>query len=831
MINTKNLGGTWQVRWSDGQRGRTSYAERWETDPMRYIPAQVPGEIHLDLQRAGWIADPYIGTNCLSARWVEECQWSYRRFFNVPLRAIKARAWLHFERLDLCATVILNGQEVGRHNNSFYPCRIDVTGKLKPGRNLLTVHVEGGLYSVSDKPCEGWLGGDALLHKRHWLRKPQCQFGWDWSTRLINVGITGSVSLEWTTDAARVDMLVPLVELSRDLRKGHVRARLFVEGLSDSPEQGVIEAVLKEVRIKAEKVVEIRPGLHPYELVLDVPNPALWWPAGHGSQPLYTLDVALFIGGRRIGSRSAPIGFRYVHVNQDDHPSGGRYFNIEINGKKIFAKGGNFVPADMIFVRCDRQKYDKLTDLALEANFNILRVWGGGLYESDDFYELCDQKGILVWQEFIFACAKYPVSDQLFYDSVKAEAVYNIRRLARHPSLIIWCGNNELEWGAWSWGYDKGVVYPDHALFHLTLPRLLAEEDPTRYYQPSSPWSPDGRHPNADDVGDQHPWTVGMHNTDFRDYRKMTCRFPNEGGTLGPTALPTMLACLPEGQRYVQSFAWQVHDNSVDSWAEPSPPDKMIEQWLGLDPRKMTIEEFVFWGGVVQGEALREYCENFRRRMFDTGSAIFWMYNDCWPATRSWTIVDYYLRRTPAFYPVRRAMQPLHLVLADEGQTVGIYGINETSNEWTGTLRFGFMNLAGGFPSDRTCNAGIPANASVRLAELSRSDWPDTRSSAAFGMLLDSGGNVVTRNRLFLPLFKEIRWPEARLNVRASNGKAVFSSKAFVWNVCIDVDGSERLDDNFFDVYPGIPHVITWKGPRPPRVLFTGNALSSLRRR
>jgi len=830
MMKIRELNGIWKVRWNDGQRGRAAYAERCETDPMRYIPARVPGEIHLDAQRAGWIADPYVGTNCLAARWVEECQWSYRRFFDAPADAAKARAWLYFERLDLAAIVVLNGKEVGRHCNSFHPCRIDVTGKLKPGRNLLTVHVEGGLYSVSDKPCEGWLGGDALLHKRHWLRKPQCQFSWDWSTRLINVGITGPVSLEWTDDTVRIDMLVPLAELAPDFRSGTVRARLFVEGLSEKPVKGVVSAAIREAGVRGSCPVEVKPGLHPYEVVLQVPNPDLWWPAGHGAQPLYTLNVDLSVAGRRIGSRSARIGFRHVRINQDPHPAGGRYFNIEINGRKIFAKGGNFVPADMIFARCDRHRYDKLTDLALEANFNMLRVWGGGLYESDDFYDLCDEKGILVWQEFIFACARYPVQDQSFHDSVKAEAVYNIRRLARHPSLIVWCGNNELEWGAWSWGYDKGVVYPDHALFHLTLPRLLAEEDPTRYYQPSSPWSPDGRHPNADDVGDQHPWTVGMHNTDFRDYRKMACRFPNEGGTLGPTSLPTMLACLPEGQRYVQSFAWQVHDNSVDSWAEPSPPDRMIEQWLGLDPRKMTIEEFVYWGGVVQGEALREYCENFRRRMFDTGSAIFWMYNDCWPATRSWTIVDYYLRRTPAFHPVRRAMQPVHVVVADEGDSIGVYGINETRREWRGRLRYGYMKLAGGFPTDRACDALIPPNTSTRLASLPRSANPNPRSCAAFALLLE-GTRVVARNRLFLPFFREIRWPLARLNVKADGGKAVFSSNAFVWNVCIDLDGDGRLDDNFFDVYPGIPHVIKWQGSRPPRVIRTGNTLAGMRKR
>ncbi len=823
MLKQLDLNGTWRARWADGQRGRSEYANREETDEARYIDAQVPGEIHLDVWREGWIKDPYVGTNCLAARWVEECIWSYRRFFNVPAEACQGRSWLHFEGLDLIATIVLNGQEIGKHSNSFHPCRIEVTGKLKAGRNLLTVHLDGGLFHVAEKPVEGWgVGQDAKLHKRHWLRKPQCQFSWDWSTRLINIGITKPVRLEWTRDPVRIDTFVPLADLSSDLQTGTVRGRLFVEGLTEKPCRGKLTLEIAEARKKTTIDVELKPGLNPVEVSLQVDDPELWWPVGHGGQKRYTVRASLSVDGRKIGERSARIGFRNVRIIQDKHPDKGRYFIIEINNRKIFVKGGNFVPVDMIFPRADRKRYDKVTDLALEANFNLLRIWGGGLYESDDFYDLCDRKGILVWQEFIFACGKYPVQDKDFHNSVKDEARFNIRRLAEHPSLIIWCGNNEMEWGAWSWGYDNGVVYPDYALFHLTIPRLLAEEDPGRYYQPSSPYSPDGLNPNADEAGDQHPWTVGMQNTDFRDYRKMACRFPNEGGTLGPTSLPTMLACLPEGQRHVQSFAWQVHDNSVDSWGEPSFPDQMIMQWTGKDVRKMSIEEFTYWGGLVQGEALREYCENFRRRMFDTSSAIFWMYNDCWPATRSWTIVDYYLRRTPAFASVRKAMQPLHVVVAQEEDNVVVFGLNEHSQEWNGTLRYGIFNLAGGLPKDKTLPVTLPPNSSVRLASFKMREWKNQSASGTFAMLVQDGVTVA-RNRLFLPFFKDLKWAKPYLSVRQEKDSVVFSSDTFVWGICLDLDGRKPVPDNFFDVYPGIPHVIPWKSSQKPKVQFIGN--------
>jgi beta-mannosidase len=826
MINTLDLNGTWKVRWTDGVRGRPEYANQEEVDPDRYIDAQVPGDVHLDVWKAGWIPDPYQGTNCLAARWVEECIWSYRRHFDVPAEALKGRAWLVLDGLDLAATIVLNGSEIGKHANYFHPCRIEVTGKLQEGRNRLAVHVEAGLFEASDRRAEGYVTTlDQRLHKRHWLRKPQFQFGWDWSTRFINVGIHRGVRLEWTSDPVRIDQFVPLAELSPDLKKGTVRARLFVEGLGTETRKGVLTVDLPEAGAKASAEVDIPPGLNPCEVRLAVPDPKLWWPVGHGPQNLYAVRVSLSVDGGAVGEKTARIGFRHVRVNQDPHPTSGRYFHLEVNGRKVFAKGANFVPADMILARIDRARYEKLIGLALEAHFNFFRVWGGGLYESDDFYELCNERGIMVWQDFIFACARYPTTDEPFYKSIQAEAVHNIRRLARHPSLVVWCGNNEMEQGNWDWGYDQGVVLPDHAFFHLTLPRILAAEDPTRYYQPSSPFSPDRLSPNQDDVGDQHPWKIGFQNADFRDYRQMICRFADEGGFLAPVSLPTMKACLPEGQQKVGSFAWQVHDNSVDSWGEPSYTHRIMTTWLGRDIRSFPLDDLVYWGGLLQGEALREYSDNFRRRMFDSGAAVFWMYNDCWPATRSWTIVDYYLRRTPSFAPVKRAMAPVHVVVAQEGDEVVVFGINDTAEFLPCELHYGVFNLAGGCPVDRRAAVTLPPDASTPLARFKSAEWTHADSSAAFAVL-SKGGGVLARNRLFLPFFKDLKWAPADIHVRLENGRAVFESTTFAWGVCIDLDGEESLPDNFFDLYPGMPYSIPWTKAEPPRVVKVGNLIA-----
>jgi beta-mannosidase len=825
-----DLNGIWNLRWNDGQRGdRLDRILSPSADMSRAIPAQVPGEVHLDLVRAGLIAEPAVDLNVLAARWVENVMWGYRRTFEAPALATGEHAFLIFEELDLAATIYLNGQEVGSHANSFYPCRLDVTEHLAPGENLLVVVVESGVFYAADRPGRGYgMHQDSELTKRNWLRKVQSSFGWDWSAHMLNVGITGDVSLE-ICSGARFDRLVALARLSPDLQHGEVTARVFVEGLGDAPQPARLAVAVTGagggLPLRAVADVTVQPGLHAVELTVPVEQPALWWPLGHGDQPLYTVEARLEVGGQVLGEATRRVGFRHVRINQDPHPESGSYFVVEVNGKPIFVKGGNFVPADMIPARLDRARYATLVDRAIEANFNLLRIWGGGLYESDDFYEICDERGVMVWQEFIFACAKYPAFDQAFLADVKQEATHQVRRLAHHPSLIVWCGNNEMEEGNYHWGYEYGVAHPDYALFHMVLPVILMQEDGTRYYQPSSPYSPNHESPRRSDMGDQHPWTVGFANTDFRDYRQMAPRFPNEGGILGPTSLPTVLACLPPGQRYPGSFAWEVHDNSVSYWGGERPyPDMMLEQWLGRSLADMSIEDYVYWAGVVQGEGLTEYIRNFRRRMFDTASAVFWMYNDCWPATRSWTIVDYYLRRTPAFHPVRRAFQPLSVAIAHEGDKIRMFGVNE-GPAWQGDLRCGLFALAGGYPVDMRRAVSLPANASTLLAEFDASKWErlgDT-THGAFA-ILSRDGSEVARDRLFLPFFKEIVGPKAVVSVRREGERAIFECPVFAWRVCLDLDGELALPDNFFDILPGIPTVLPWPASLgEPQVLRVGN--------
>ena len=821
MLRTRSLDGTWELRWLDAQRGcRQEFSSRAEVDPAYAIPAQVPGEVHLDLERAGILPDRNVHLGHLAARWVEGARWTYRRVFDAPT-ADGDRAWLHFESIDHDSTIHLNGVEIAKHANSFRPCRVEVTGKLKPAGNVLVVQVESGLYATADKPSANFLGFGDVTCKRHWLRKPQSQAGWDWAPRLMNIGIQGSVTLEWSAAAVRLDQVVPLATVDDDLATGRLRVRCFIEGFSDQPVKARIAIACGGITAEAE--VEVSKGVKPYEVALAVPAPKLWWPIGQGDAHRYEVTAAVSVAGAAIAERTAKIGFRRIRVDQSACPAGGRWFYFEINNRRVFCKGGNYVPADTVIAAIDPARSRRLVELAADQHFNLLRVWGGGRYEDAAFYEACDELGMLVWQEFIFACSRYPGYDGAFYEEVQAEAQHQVRRLAGHPSLIAWCGNNENEWGYRDWGYTKGIALPDHQIYHHLLPLTVTAEDGTRWWQPSSPFSPDQLHPNRDDVGDQHPWSLGFADTDFRKYRVMDCRFPNEGGFLGPNSLPTVRACLAKGEDRTWSFGWQQHDNAIAQWWDPCPTDTMLQQWVGKDIRALSIEEYVYWGGLVHGEALGEYITNFRRRRSaTTGAAIFWMYNDVWPTVRSWTTVDYYLRRTPSYHPVKRAFQPVSVVVHEDGDRVVVTGVNDTPMAVTASLRSGLFWLAGAYPVDQTTTVVLQPTAATELASFPRSRWTDPLSQLAFAVLTD-GATVIARHRLALPLFKEMAWPAAKPTVRIENGRAVFTASSFCWGVCLDLDGERELGDNFFDVYPGQPHSIPWTGTAAPRILHTGN--------
>lgn len=829
MNRSLSLDGKWLIKRCDDLHGRPEFAVKCEVDEGMFNEAEVPGEVHLDLMRIGQLDDVCLATNAQSARWVEEYIWVYRKEIDVPAAAVDARAtWLVFEGLDLNAVVYINGEEAGTHANAHIPCRIDVTGKLKTGRNVLAVKLDGGLFGVADKPgyCyEPWSINFAL-HKRSWSRKPQYQFSWDWNPRLINVGIWKPVRLEWCDDV-RMDQVSVFSELSEDHSLGTIHCRFSTDNVGDSDLEAAARITCMETGVVVEESIVAAPGDSRHELILEVTNPELWWPVPHGDQPLYTVVVELLVDGKVIGKEERRVGMRRVTINQDRHPVEGRYFIIEINGRSIFMKGGNWVPPDLIYARIDGERCRKLIDLALECNCNAMRVWGGGLYADHAMMDACDEKGVLVWHDFLYACAKYPLDDVDFMHNIEAEAIHGIRDLAHHASLVLWCGNNEVDEAFYGWEGQTTKPYPHYAIFHHILPILMKREDPSRPYWPGSPYSPDHDPPSSPICGDQHPWDVSVR--DERDniwhYRSDVSRCANEGGVLGASSPATIKQFLPDDQRNILSPSWIFHDNAVNFFCLPSLCDRMVENWVGRPPREMPFEDYIFYSALMQAEGQKEYIDNYRRRMYSSSAAIFWMYNDSWPTSHGWTIVDYYLRRKLSFHPVRRAFEPLTVIPAVEDDHVLIMGVNERPMDWTGNVRYGIAKTLGGMAIDETVDAAIPPNSSVELARIPMSDWSaaGTTESLAFALLLEED-KVVAQNRILVEKFKDLAWGDQDVTVERDGDDVVFSSASYVWGVCLDLDGDDPLPDNAFDLLPGIRYRIPWPRDRQvPAIIRTGN--------
>ena len=829
MNGSLSLDGAWKIRACDDLHGRPTHYVGPGADLTHFVDAVVPGEVHLDLMRAGIIADTNLGTAVREARWVEESVWVYRREFDAPPEALEARAVrLVFDGLDLDAKVYLNGEEVGRHANAHTPCRIDVAGKRRPGTNTVAVWLESGLCAVCDRNATAyeWWSLNHRLHKRAWLRKPQYQFGWDWNPRLINVGIWRPVRLEWS-DTVRVDAVTVYSELADDHATATLHCRVFAENVTGEDLPAVVRAVCAETGTAAELDVALPAGRSPQILAIPVDAPKLWWPAGHGEQPLYTLDVEVRVGGEAVATAMRRTGIRTVTINQDPHPVEGRYFILEVNGRPIFLKGGNWVPPDMIYARITPDLCRRLIELAVEANCNMMRIWGGGLFADHAMLDACDERGVLVWHDFLYACAKYPADDFGFLRNAEAEAVFAIRDLSHHPSLALWCGNNEVEEGFYNWETQTEKPLVQFSLFHHVLPILLKREDPSRPYWPGSPFSPDHDVPSSKLSGDQHPWavTVGAEVDNIWHFRLDVSRCANEGGVLGASPAATVRGFLPPDQQTMHSPAWVLHDNAVNFYERPGVCYRMMETWIGRVATEMDLDDYLFYSALMQAEGLKEYIDNFRRRMFSSSAAVFWMYNDSWPTTHGWTIVDYHLRRKLSFHPTRRAFAPVTVVPAELPGAVGVFGVNDTPAPWSGGLRYGLANLAGGLPLDERAAVELPANAAVELARIPMAQWRQagTRSAVAFALLLE-GEQPIAQNRLFVEKFKDLEWSAPEVSVRREGDLAVFSSPTFAWGVCLDLDGEATLPDNAFDLLPGIDYRLPCPADRPlPQIVRIGN--------
>ena len=813
MITKISLNGLWKRKHAGGYRGGEG---NWPAE-QRWMPSYditIPGTVQEAMEPL--TGDVHLGHNVLNARWIEEETWLLTRTFTLSEDALAGnRVRLVLEGVLLYATVYINGKQIGEHHNFYTPFRLDVTDHVKAGENKLDVKLECGLLANAFKHSgDGHGARREQAMRRSYNRAPQSAFEWDWSPRLLNVGIC--------TDA-RVEIapfFVNEASVFHDLTADYAQATLRIRQFLTVPQERTVRVEAQVLETGASATWENPAVGEPYAaLTLSIANPKLWQPRGHGDPYRYTLRLTVtdVASGEVVSKVDRKIGLRHVEIDQSPLPEG-RLFRLMVNGHQVFAKGANMIPLDILFSRFDRAAYEVVIDRAVEANFNALRVWGGGVYETDDFYDLCDERGLVVWQDFIGACANYPANERDFHMNYREEIAYQLRRMSPYASAVIYCGNNEIDWQM-----QAGFLlhtYTCASLYYSTVPKIMYAEGDNHYYQPSSPYSPDGSDANSDKIGDQHPWSIGFGDRDYFKYRQMDSRFPNEGGILGPTSLPNMMAALSAGQEYMHSFDFKVHDNSIAD-QDGCAPERMLQEKLGMDIglSTMSLPDYVYYGGFLQGEGLTEYILNFRRRMSTTtDSAIFWMYEDCWPATRSWTIVDYLRNRTPSFFPVKRAFAPVVVDIVEDGKGgFDVYGVNENLREVSATLRYAAVapTATGNKVAWTEIPVVLPANASVVIAHL---DAPE--GTIPLAQLQDETGNVIARRRWVNKPYNELGLVPATISVTVNGDKATYLSDTLVLGVCLDLDGDDgNLSDNFFDLYPGIPYTVTL-GSKSGEVLY-----------
>ena len=698
-MHTYDLNGSWELTYNT----INNKEEKWN----RWIPAVVPGDVHLDLMREGLICDPLIADNNKKDCWIEEKEWWYKKEFFIEGNFLKEKTELVCEGLDLTADIWLNGKKIGSANNMFITHRFDITKYVNEGENEILIRLDVGFEAVKDAPVEKFQELWSIKEpRRPWMRKAQQSFSWDVAPRLITCGIWRDIYIESFEEAIIRD-----VQLTStfDEKAAVLNIETDLEFLSKKETFYNVRVDIKDetTNISKESQVLLSTGMNTAKLAVEIPNPKLWWPNGMGEQHLYQVTVTVLDKNNKVsfGQKTFKYGIRSITINQDPINETEKYFTFIVNGQKAFCKGGNWVPSDAIYARINRQKEYELIKYAHDANFNMLRIWGGGVYPDTFFYEICDELGIMVWQDFMYACAYYPDDEPAFCNEAEHEAEMVVKKFRNHPSLAIWSGNNET-YQIHSRRHPDGVFY-GAKIFNEIQPEVIKRLDPTRYYHPGSPYP--GPWPGQEKQGDQHVWwyTLGWHrsksggneNSYFSEvelngimkiwnYTELNFKFLSEFGIFCPSNMSSIRKFMGEYPATTYGDVYEHHRNYYET------PDFILEMLRRYykERKEYSLEEFTIAGQMSQAECLKYILEELRSRMHICSGVLFWEYNDTWGHV-GYAPVDYYLSLKPDYHYMKRAFEHLHAILKNQTKTV--YLLNDTTNSYDLEVEYGCMTFTG----------------------------------------------------------------------------------------------------------------------------------------
>ncbi|HEU4948467.1 MAG TPA: glycoside hydrolase family 2 protein [Kribbella sp.] len=672
---TSDAGTAWTVRAVHGP-----VPDRHSALLAAPVPATVPGEVHTDLLTAGVIPDPFDGDNEARLAWIGRTSWSYRTVFDWAPDGHEIQE-LVADGLDTAAQIILNGTELGRTWNQHRSYRFDVTAHLVAERNELVIEFAAPVETAERLARESGPRPHTNHHPYNSIRKMASNFGWDWGPDVATAGIWRPLRIEsWS--GVRIDSVRPLARLDRD--RGVLDTRLTL-AWGATPKNATVTVQVAGTTTE----MPVAAGIESVGVTSTIDAVDRWWPRGYGEQPLYDVSVSLTENGTQRDSRQTRVGFRTVTMNVAPDDQGGP-FVLSVNDRPIYVRGANWIPDDAFVTRLDRESYRLSIVDAVDAGMNLLRVWGGGIYESDDFYDVCDELGILVWQDFLFACAAYAEEEPL-RSEVEAEARQAVTRLSAHASLALWNGNNENIWGYVEWGWRAplaGRTWGEGYYLDL-LPKIVAELDPRTPYSAGSPFSYSNFiHPNDERNGTMHIWDV-WNQVDYTTYSKYKPRFVTEFGFQGPPAWSTLTSV--------------VHDEPLDPYGEQmlvhqkaNDGNLKLERGLGDHlPKWRDIDDWHWVTQLNQARAVAYGIEHFRSLSPLNTGAVVWQLNDNWPVI-SWAAVDYRRIRKPLWFALRRVFADRLLTIQPRDGVPVLVAHNDTDEAWSGRVTVNRRGTAAG---------------------------------------------------------------------------------------------------------------------------------------
>jgi beta-mannosidase len=767
-------------------------------DSTARYPACVPGTVHTDLLANGLIADPFYGTNEAELQWIGEQDWVYEAEFAINKTQLNnERIDLHFGGLDTYADVYLNGQLILRVDNMFRSWEVDVHPFLKLGNNQLRIlfrsAVEEARKQAALLPCQ--LPGN----EEAYTRKAAYHFGWDWGPRFVTAGIWKDVKLRFWNSARIAELHIIQDDLTDE--SAALNVRIAAERIAARDLSCKI-TLSKDGKILSQNRTSLNQQQAVHEVPLLIQNPQRWWTHQLGQQHLYEVLVELYDGTQLLDRQTKSIGLRTIELVQEKD-SIGQSFYFKLNGVPIYAKGANVIPQDNFLPRVDRAKHEQLIDQAMAVNMNMLRVWGGGVYESDDFYTLCDQKGLLVWQDFMFACSMYR-GDSAFVGTVKKEVEEQVKRLRHHPSIALWCGNNEIIEGWHNWGWQKQLGYSTQdslqlisdyqALFEQLIPDLLQAHDPQRPYHLSSPANGWGRDISYRE-GDVHYWGVWWGMESFERYKEKVGRFVSEYGFQGMPAMSSLRKFIPQEELFMGSSAIKAHQKHPRGF-------ETIAEYMQRDfPVPNDLAHYAYVSQLLQAYGIQMAIEAHRAAKPYNMGTLYWQLNDCWPVT-SWSSIDWYGTPKALHYALKDAFADV-LIVAENEQ---IRLISDLPEAMEAQLHIHLMDFGGDLLSEERMNVNIPAfgniplTVGVKVVDSSRSFlqvqlWQDQR--------------LVAEKLHYYAKPKNLQLQQAGILITqiGSNAIRLTAENYLAKNVFLFADGL-AFSENYFDLPQGQSKVL-----------------------